>query len=142
MLSMYACGTSMRQELYRYYRLMAWKAAHCGGQYVSLYQFFGQQPGLDFRITPEGGVAYDTSETLVPSIRLENLRIGINDIRYLRLLETLARGTSASAVEARAFLKKATSDVAVIYPHDSMKADEVRNKVIEFILKLSSPKKE
>ena len=138
MLSMYACGTSMRQELYRYYRLLAWKAAHCGGQYVSLFQFFEQTPGLDFRKTPSGGVAYDTGKTLVPSVRLENLRIGMNDIRYLRLLESLAKGNTTEAKSARLFLDKATKDVAVIYPHDSRKADEIRTKAIEFILKLSS----
>ncbi len=139
-LSIYACGTSMRQELYRYYRLLPWKAAHWGGQYVSLFQFLEQQPGFGFRKAPEGGVAYDTAETLVPSIRLENLRLGINDVRYIRLLDSMAQGDTPNAKAARAFLEKVTGEVSAVYPHDSGKAEEVRAKAIEYILLLKGPK--
>lgn len=40
----------------------------------------------------------------------------MNDIRYLRLLESLAKGDTTEAKSARLFLDKATKDVAVIYP--------------------------
>jgi len=135
-VSLYACGTSMRQELYRYYRLLPWLALEIRGDSVSLYQFFEQTPGLDFRKAPEGGVAYVTPSGMIPSIRLENFRIGQTDVKYMKLLESLARDDSKTAKEARAFLETAARDVAVVYPHDPNKADEVRQKAIDFILEL------
>ena len=135
-VSMYACGTSMRQDCYRYYRLLAWKAANVGGSFVSIFQLFSQQPGTDFAKDMGDVLAYDTGSALLPSIRLENLLVGINDIRYLRVLERLAAGDSKEAREARAFLAKATRDVALAKPHDASMADATRNQAIELILKL------
>ncbi|MBO4490969.1 MAG: hypothetical protein J5944_06375 [Lentisphaeria bacterium] len=135
--SVYMCGTSMRQDLYRYYRILPWTALEIHSEAVSLYQFFAQNPGTDFRrAAKDGEVAYDTSHSLIPSVRLENLRIGMDDARYLLLLEKLAAGDSAEAKAARTFLKKAARDVASVYPHDAGKADEVRQKAVEWILKL------
>jgi hypothetical protein len=83
-----------------------------------------------------GGLVYDTSRSLVPSVRLENLRIGIDDVRYMKLLEKLASGNSKIAVEARSFVKKAARDVVHFYPHDSSIAHKMREKAVEFILAL------
>ena len=135
--SMYACGTNMRQDLHSYYRILPWKAAYSGGDYVSLYQFFEQNPAVDFRRAPEGGVAYDTGYSLVPSIRLELLRTGMNDIRYLRELELLAKGTSYGK-ETAAFIKKSLHEIAVIYPHDPSRAENFREEVIKRILKITN----
>ncbi len=135
-VSMYACGTNMRQDNYRYYRMIAWKAANVGGDLVSLYQMFSQQPGVDFSKDMGDVVAYDTGDKMLPSIRLENLLIGMNDIRYLRLLERLAKGNTKDAAAARSFLAKATENVSLASPHDSTVADATRKEAIELILKL------
>ena len=137
--SMYACGTEMRQDNYRYYRLLAWKAAACGGPYVPLYQLFEQWPATSFFGATVGGVAYDTGDEMVPSIRLENLRQGMTDIRYLRLLQRLAseKAPLPLALEAMAFAEKSLREIPRIYPHDSTRADDFRSKCAEFILNLS-----
>ena len=72
------------------------------------------------------------------SIRKENLRIGMTDVKYMKLLERLATGDSEAARQARDFLKKAPGEVVRIYPHDSSKADEMRSRAIELILKLKA----
>ncbi|MBR2425753.1 MAG: hypothetical protein IKB16_03330 [Lentisphaeria bacterium] len=134
--SMYACGTSMRQDLQNYNRILPWKAAYSGSDYVSLYQFFEQLPALDFRRAPEGGVAYDTGYSMVPSIRLELLRTGMNDIRYLKELELLAKGTPQEK-EVAAFIRKTLHEIAVVYPHDPARAVNFREEVIKQILKIT-----
>lgn len=137
--SIYCCGTAMRQDLYRYYRIHPWQAFDLKSSYTTVYQMASQRPGLDFRKIPiDGELAYDTSDTLVPSIRLEVLRIGLTDVQYLRLLETMTALNTPEVAEARAFLKHAAHDVGVVYPHDSGKADEIRNKAIDFMLKLKN----
>ena len=136
--SMYACGTEMRQDLYRYYRMIAWKAAACGGPYVPLYQLFEQWPSTSFLGATEGGVSYDTGSEMVPSIRLENLREGMTDIRYLRHLEALiaADAKSSAAVEAKAFVDRALREIPMLYPHESTRADAFRAACVDYILKL------
>ena len=133
---MYACGTNMRHEL-RYNRILPWKSALSGGDYVGLYQFFEQTPAADFRRAPEGGVAYDTAYALVPSIRLELLRTGMNDIRYLKELELLAKGT-AKEKETAKFIKKTMHEVAVVYPHDPARAQKARQEIIQRILDITN----
>lgn len=135
--SVYCCVTDIRQNLYSYYRLQAWKSFDINSDYVSIYQFFAQNGGMDFRrMAKDGELAYETSSTLVPTVRLENLRIGIDDVRYMRLLEKHAKGNSETARKARAFLKKASRDVVVVAPHDRSLAAKMRNEAIKFILEL------
>ena len=134
--SVYCCETRLSMDLYRYYRIHPWKAFDLRAGFVSIYQFLEQQPGTDFYRVPAGGLAYDTSAELVPSIRLENLRIGMTDVKYLKLLERLAAGDSEAAREARKFLEKAPKEVVVTYPHVDSKADEMRSRAIDLILKL------
>ena len=137
-VSMYACGTNMRQDLYRYYRMLAWKAANIGSDFVSIYQFYDQQPGCSFRQATYGAVAYDTSYEGVPSIRLENLWAGIIDIRYLKLLERTAKaaGDVPEAKAALAFVAKSLHDVPLKYPHDETRASRFREECIGHLLKL------
>ena len=137
-VSMYACGTSMRQDPYRYYRLLAWKAANIGGDFVSIYQFYDQQPGCSFRQATYGAIAYDTSYEAVPSIRLENLYAGMTDIRYLKLLERKAKaaGDTPEAKAALRFAAQALHDVPLKYPHDDTGAARFRAACIDHLLKL------
>lgn len=134
--SVYCCETQLRLDLYRYYRIHAWKALDIGAQFLSIYEFYNQQPGIDFIRVLTGGLVYDTANALVPSVRLENLRIGIDDVRYMKLLEKLAATDSKTAIEARKFIKTAAREVVHIYPHDSSIACKMREKAVEFILAL------
>ena len=134
--SVYCCETQLRLDLYRYYRIHAWKALDIGAQFLSIYEFYNQQPGIDFIRVLTGGLVYDTANALVPSVRLENLRIGIDDVRYMKLLEKLAATDSKTAIEARKFIKTAAREVVHIYPHNSSIACKMREKAVEFILAL------
>ena len=136
--SFYACSTSMREDPYRYYRMLPWKAAAFGGDAVSLYQFYEQQPGSDFRGKPAGGVAYDTGEEIVPSIRLECLRAGMTDVRYLRLLQKIATAKKGEelADEAAAFARTALWEVPGRYALDATKADVTRDRCVKYLLQL------
>jgi hypothetical protein len=73
---------------------------------------------------------------MLPSIRLELLRAGMNDIRYLKELELLAKGT-AHEKAAAAFIKKTLHEIAVVYPHDPSYAVKFREEVIKQILKIT-----
>jgi hypothetical protein len=134
--SVYCCETQLHLDLHRYYRIHAWKALDIGAQFLSIYEFYNQQPGIDFIRVLRGGIVYDTGSQLVPSVRLENLRIGIDDVRYMKMLEKLAVGNSKVAADARKFIKNAAKDVVHIYPHDSNIAQKMREKAVEYILKL------
>ena len=138
MTSVYSCGTEMRQDLYRYYRMLPWRAAGFGGKFVSIYQTFDPFPAATFREKTDGGIAYDTGTECIPSIRLENLYRGMTDVRYLRLLEETAkrRRGEALAAEALRFAAQSLRDVPARYPHDASKADEFRDKCIDYLLKL------
>ena len=128
----------MRQDLYRYYRMLPWRAADFGGKFVSIYQTFDPFPAATFREKTDGGIAYDTGTECIPSIRLENLYRGMTDVRYLRLLEETAkrRRGEALAAEALRFAAQSLRDVPARYPHDASKADEFRDKCIDYLLKL------
>ena len=61
----------------------------------------------------------------------------MNDIRYLRELELLAKGTSYGK-ETAAFIKKSLHEIAVIYPHDPSRVENFREEVIKRILKITN----
>jgi len=136
--SLYACGMEMRQDLYRYYRLLAWKAAVFGSDAVSLYQFLDQVPAASFRQATSGGVAYDTAVDLVPSIRLENLYQGMTDIRYLRLLQqtAAAKKDHPVAAEAAKFAATALREIPSRYGHDVSRADAFRDRCVTYLRQL------
>jgi len=141
--AMYACGTEMRQSLYRYYRLLSWKSASFGGRITPLYEIYDRIPAIDFRGATKGGVSYNTGSAVVPTIRLENLRNGMTDIRYLRVLERLIaqKGTDPLAAEALRYLKAEMKDVVEIKPHETGRADIVRAQIVDYILRLAHPSK-
>ena len=128
----------MRQDSYRYYRLLPWKAAAFGGEYVSIYQFFDQVPAASFRQGTYGAIAYDTAESVVPSIRLENLYQGMTDIRYLRLLKRTAEAKKGDPVADAAlkFAETALWEVPQRYGADATRADLFRETCVSHILKL------
>ena len=133
--SLYACGTEMRQDPYRYYRLLPWKAAAFGGEYVSIYQFFDQVPAASFRQATYGAIAYDTAESVVPSIRLENLYQGMTDIRYLRLLKRTAEAKKGDPVAETAlkFARTALWEIPQRYGADATRADIFRDTCVKYL---------
>jgi len=134
-VSLYACGTEMRQDLYRYYRLLPWKAAKFGGDHVGLYQLFDGVPAACFREATDGGVAYDTAEEMVPSIRLENLYIGMTDVRYLRLLEATAKEKPNHKESAAAlkFVQTALAETVSRYGADTTRAGWFRDECVRYL---------
>ena len=145
-IGVYACGTNLRQDPYRYYRRMPWLALRYNMDSVGLFSFINHGNGYgagDFYLTPHGGLAYVAGDrNPVPSIRLEAFRVGMTDIKYMKLLEKLAAESTDKHLksEARKLLATAPYDVEVKYPHEKDKADKVRLQAIELILKLQKAK--
>jgi len=131
----YICGTNMRQDCYRYYRLLPWNVLEAGADFVSLYQLFPQSMANDLYRIPFGDAAYVLPDTVVPSARLEFFRMGMTDIKYLRLLEKLASGDSKQDREDRDFVRKAAKEVYLVSPHDAGLAGKMREEAIKRILK-------
>ena len=131
----YLCGTSMRQDRYRYYRMLPWNAMECNCDFVSLYQLFPQSMAQDLYRVPLGDVAYILPDTILPSVRLEFFRMGQTDVKYLKVLEKLASGKSAQDKADREFIRKAVRNVYLAVPHDSSMAGKVREETIKRILK-------
>jgi hypothetical protein len=61
----------------------------------------------------------------------------MNDIRYLKELELLAKGT-AKEKETAKFIKKTMHEVAVVYPHDPARVQKARQEVIQRILDITN----
>ena len=134
-LQIYACGTSARQELYRYYRLLPWNALEAGADSVSIYRLFPTMTlQSDLYKPTEGEMAYMVPGAIMPSIRLENFRAGMNDVKYLKMLEQLASGDSPQDRADRAFVKDAVRRVYLQAPHDNTLAEQFREQTIERIL--------
>ena len=135
-LQVYACGTSARQDLYRYYRLLPWNAMEVGADSVSIYRLFPTMTLISDLYNPtEGEMAYMIPGAILPSIRLENFRAGMTDVKYLKLLEKLASGKSAQDKADREFIRKAVRNVYLAVRHDSSMAGKVREETISRILK-------
>ena len=134
----YMCGTSLRGERYSYYRMLPWNAMLNNCDFVSLYQMYPQSMANDLFTVPKGEVAYILSDTIIPSVRLEIFRMGLTDVKYLKLLENLSTGKSKEAAANRAFVRKSLRETALIAPHDTSLAAKIREEAITRILKLQN----
>ena len=137
-VSMYACATSPRQNAHRYYRQLSWKAAGWGSRYVSLYEFKDLPYEATFRRTTYGGIVYWTAGEIDPSVRQKSMAAGLNDVRYLRLLERLAAKSSdaALAAEAKDFIARSIEEVTRTKQHDPTATTRFRAKCVELIGKI------
>ena len=138
----YYCSTSMRESLYRYYRLHAWKNWECGGKHIGLYVLCNAPHGTsgvrDWKACTSGGICYRSGDEAVSSVRLEAFRTGLMDSAYLSVLKKLANaGSTPLHQEAQKFLKEAPRQAVITSPHDTKTADKLRAKAIDLILKLS-----
>ena len=144
----YTCQTSMRESLYRYYRLHAWKAyaRNLDGMVMWTY-ILG--PGGDigsgtWKIASKGPLVYRSYEEPIPSIRYECLREGLDDIKYLAKLEYLhcfaKKELPAHSLtqEVEVFLNRVPEDVIITNAHDQTFADQVRHKTANFIIELQN----
>jgi len=136
--SAYNCETSMHADPYRYYRRLSWLAFAARGNYVSLFESFNAMPSHSiFKCADWGESVYDTGTEIVPSIRGENLYLGIEDMRYMKRLQSLAKTAEAGAAkEVKAFMTTVMKDVAFERTYDQAAAEGFRQKAGELIMKL------
>lgn len=144
----YVCNTSMRESLYRYYRLLPWLGRHYGHDANGLYAFINSPDGSygvpNWKCAALGGTVYGLAGNCIPSIRYECLCLGDTDIKYLGVLQRLIEKTpetasnKAALAEARQFFEKCSKDVLIDHPYNEKGADEARNKVIDYIMLLQN----
>ncbi len=140
-ISFYTCETIMRQDLYKYYRSHPWTAAAYELDMSNMYQFMTYlSERRDWKMTSAGEMARMASGHPVSSIRQECLRIGGNDLKYMRkLAEVLKNAGTKDAklrAEAEAFLKDIPAKVGIRMKHDPDQAEIAREQAIDYILKL------
>ncbi|MDY0177008.1 MAG: hypothetical protein RBT25_08990 [Lentisphaeria bacterium] len=143
--SFYACSTSLRLNLYNYYRLHAWKGVEFGAELIGLYVMINAPTGThgstNWKMPSSGGIAYRSDQQCIRSIRMEVFRQGLTDIAYLDLLEDLCKGKdSATAREALKFVQEAPKKAAIELSHDRNAADRLREQAIQYILALQEGK--
>lgn len=141
-ISNYTCETSVRQNLYQYYRLHPWTAETYGLDMSCMYQFMTYQSRFfDWKMAAMGEIARMSSGHPVSTIRQECLRIGANDLKYLRKLSEVLKNSGTKdaklRAEAEAFLKETPACVGIQKRFDPEQAEAAREKAIDYILKLS-----
>lgn len=146
----YRCNTSMRESLYRYYRLLPWMGWTYGHEANGLFYFIdgpdGSYGGQNWKRACWGGMVYSTGDKCIPSIRYECLKLGDTDLKYLALLKRIIEGTKESAEnknllsDARKFLSESGRKVLLDNPHNEKYADNARETAKAYILKLQNSK--
>ncbi|MBE6367215.1 MAG: hypothetical protein E7052_04825 [Lentisphaerae bacterium] len=132
---MYQCSTSLREDLYSYFRLHPWRVFYGNYDMMGFYDFcavnWGQVGASDWKRVPYGGIVYRSGNACIPSIRFMLLRRGVDDVRYLKLLQKYQHHAEVSQ-----FLREAPGRV-VNTAHNTSLSDEVRNQAIKLLLKYS-----
>ncbi len=130
---MYQCSTNLREDLNSYFRLHPWRVFQGGFDMVGFYDFcavnWGQVGASDWKRVPYGGIVYRSGNNCVPSIRFMLFRRGVDDVRYLQLLQKYQQHSDVAK-----FLKDMPAKV-VNTAHDSKLPDSVRNQAIKLLLK-------
>ncbi|MGN0873077.1 MAG: glycoside hydrolase domain-containing protein [Victivallales bacterium] len=140
-ISFYTCEVTMRLDLQKYYLTHPWRALAYGLDMCNLFQFLTYRyPTDDWKIASYGNTALMASGNPVSTIRLENLRIGNTDIKYMaKLAEVLENSKTEDAglrTEAEKFLKETPKLVGVDMAHDPAQHVQAREKAIDLILQL------
>ena len=125
----YACSTSMQLSLYNYYRMHAWKAADCNtSDPIMLYNMincsWGASGATSWKRAESGGITYRYGDRCIKTIRSEALRQGLDDLRYIKLLQQIPGGETLAAE----YLKKVNSNY-----NDETLAAEFRTKALDFL---------
>ena len=140
-IALYSCDTSMRLDLYKYYITHAWRALAFGTDGCDLYEFMTHRNAIaDWKRSTCGSTAIMASGHPVSTIRLECLRIGSTDIKYMKkLAEVLKNADGADAAlrnEAEKFLKETPMRAGMTMLHDPGFTAAAREQAIDLILKL------
>ncbi|MPN55652.1 hypothetical protein SDC9_203336 [bioreactor metagenome] len=95
----------------------------------------------DWKMASRGEIARMSSGHPVSTIRQECLRIGANDLKYLRKLSSVLKNSGSKdaklRAEAEAFLKEVPARVGIQKRFDPEQAEAAREQAIDYILKLS-----
>jgi hypothetical protein len=146
----YTCSTNLRENPYRYYRLHAWKGWLRQVDVIGLFTYAGGPGGhyglWSFKTAPFGAIVYNSMGNVIPSIRRECLKEGLDDLKYLRKLEeTIAEAKAARELKnigaslidaAEKFLASTPKAVTVNFYHDETRAEKARREAANLILKL------
>lgn len=140
-ISLYSCDTSMRLDLYKYYLTHAWRALAFGTDSCNLYEFMTHRNAIaDWKRSTYGSTAIMASGQPVSTIRLECLRIGSTDIKYMKklaeVLKNSDRADSALRNEAEKFLKETPMRAGMTMLHEQDFTAAAREQAIDLILKL------
>ena len=144
-IALYSCDTSLRLDLQKYYLTHAWRALACGMDMCCLYEFMTYRyASADWKQTPYGSTALMASGKPVSTIRLECLRIGSTDIKYMKkladLLKDPANRDHPQREEIGKFLRDAPKQVGITMAHDPKISAQTREKAIDYILLLLQKK--
>ncbi|MBE6370440.1 MAG: hypothetical protein E7055_00005 [Lentisphaerae bacterium] len=113
----YMCSTSMRENLFRYYRRIPWTAAYYDLDAAYMFWFMDNYGGIgasDWKVATAGGICYRSFDNYIPSIRYMAIREGVTDLKYLSLVK--------DPVRKRAYLKR----LYITNAHDPKEPDRVR----------------
>lgn len=144
----YYCDTSLRADLYRYYRRHSWLGSNYGVDTIALW-CLAYGPGGYYGVAAwkagiGGSIAYRSFDDCLTSVRFECLRIGSTDLKYMKKLADVAAAAKAAGTapelvqEAEKLLKDAPNKVSMTDLHDSTAAETIRNKAIDLILKIQA----
>lgn len=143
------CATSLRLNLYNYYRLQPWKCLYFDAEAIEVYTYT-TGPGGHYgrgcwKTDAGGGLIYRSFDEPVPSIRYECLREGMDDLKYMaKLAEVVAEarkktGSDKTLIKkAEAFLTETPKKVANDFPYKETLAEEARRQAARFILELQA----
>ena len=134
-VGLYECNTSIREDLYSYFRLHPWRTYINGFDDMGFYQYaaspWGQIGAVDWKRSPSGELTYRVDDMCIPSIRMFALQQGVDDIRYLRKLADF------SNIPEVFCLVEEYKEKILKYQHDPTFAAEFRRKAIELLKKYS-----
>lgn len=136
----YTCGESGRMPIYETYRLHPWFGARhnlTGNQFYIFQAMTGGYGPADFKTAASSGIAYRSFESTMPSLRYMSMRRGVEDLKYLDLLENVA----GDRPEVKKFLAEAPVKVVETERHDKTTPDRLREQAAELILQYAKETK-
>ena len=143
---MYRCNTAVNSDLHSYYRGHAWVADYTNADVAGFFVYADATEGgwarFSWKQTPDGGIVYRSGDKVITTIRNECLKLGIRDIMYLETLRKILRNApdSPAAREARKLLDNASKHVIFDQAHRRDYPDNLREEIINHILKLMAVK--
>lgn len=140
-ISLYTCDTSMRLDLHKYYITHAWRALAFNMDMCNLFEFITYRyADADWKRATCGSTGMMASGHPVATIRLECLRIGSTDIKYMKKLSELLKNSQSADPELRCkaekFLKETPIRVGMALSHNPASSAAAGEQAINLILQL------